>query len=742
MVTTATLVKQAQSGKLDAYNTLVQQFQDMAVGYAFALLGDFHLAEDAAQEAFLTGYTRLADLNDPAAFPGWFRTIVRSCCTQTRRAQKSTLSLDTIMNLPQDGLGPDAQLSESQEKERVRLAIQTLPEQERLAITLFYMGEYTHDEIATFLDVPTLSVNNYLRSARKKLKTRILNMAKETLKQNAPSQGTGFANVIGICNAALSGDVEQIQTILKTNPELMQARHPDMARRIIHRPIHLAAKEGHVGVVKALLEAGDDPIAEYFHNFKVPTALSLAKENGHYEVVRVIDEHFKALLDADAKLVHKIFGEEENTLLHLAVYNKHLPLVQELLDRGTKVDPTNKLGRKPIHLALYDGMGGPGALLRSPDLLTTGALLARGAEYDIWVASALGDVQSVRQMLSTNPELANFNNQANRYPAGADRPLGVAALGGHLEVVRALLDFGADPDLSIQERRHAEHDGPESGTPLIFAMAQKHFDVAHLLLDRGARVDYSSVDSGPNIMVTALNCGNQELIDRIIVKGGKPLLGHYVSSQNYIIIRELLDRCPNEPKDNKGAQSILHEFLFWGVRACDPNVIIMCLDKNPELDKSDDTWRATGIGLLMHTVRYAYYNPDRDQRNWAHCETVMKQLLDYGIDPNLKGPDNTSALHYLSDGHYATAYANEDMLVILARLLLEKGANINAIDGKIKTTPLAWAARFNRKKLVKFFLERGADPNLPSDNPESRPLVFAEEFGFSDVAEMLKNHKE
>ncbi|MFT5365506.1 MAG: hypothetical protein ACI8V2_000446 [Candidatus Latescibacterota bacterium] len=238
------------------------------------------------------------------------------------------------MDIPQDTHGPDAHLSEAQQKARVRLAIQTLPEQERLAITLFYIGEYTHDEIATFLDVPTVSVNNYLRAARRKLKTRILNMAKETLKQNAPSQSTGFANVVGICNAALAGDVAQVQTILKTNPELMQAHHPEMSRRIIHRPIHLAAREGHVGVVKTLLEAGDDPIAEYFHNFKVPSALSLAKERGHYEVVRIIDEHYKTLLDADTNLVNKTFGEEENTLLHLAVYHKHLPLVQELLNRG------------------------------------------------------------------------------------------------------------------------------------------------------------------------------------------------------------------------------------------------------------------------------------------------------------------------------------------------------------------------------------------------------------------------
>lgn len=318
--------------------------------------------------------------------------------------------------------------------------------------------------------------------------------------------------------------------------------------------------------------------------------------------------------------------------------------------------------------------------------------------------------------------------------------MGIAALGGHLEVVRALLDFGADPNLSIQERKHAESDGPESGTPLVFALAQKHFDVAHLLLDRGARVDYSSIDSGPSIVDTALNCGNQALIDRIITLGGKPLLGHYVSSKNYLMIRELLDRCPNEPSHINSKQTVLHDFLFWGVHACDPNIVTMCLSKNPTLDTAQNTWSVSNLGLLYHTIRYAYYTPNRDQRNWDHCEHVMKQVLDYGLNPNHTASDKISVLHYLSDEHYGTTHVNEDMLVTLASLLLEKGAEINAIDNKLKTTPLGWAARFNRKKLVKLFLERNADPNLPADSPEKQPLAIAEEFGFTDVAEVLRQH--
>lgn len=71
-----TLVAQAQKGDGRAYGTLIRRFQDMAVGYAYGILGDLHLAEDVAQEALLEAYRHLPSLRNPAAFPGWFRRIV------------------------------------------------------------------------------------------------------------------------------------------------------------------------------------------------------------------------------------------------------------------------------------------------------------------------------------------------------------------------------------------------------------------------------------------------------------------------------------------------------------------------------------------------------------------------------------------------------------------------------------------------------------------------------------------
>ena len=66
----ASLVVRARAGDLKAYGQVVRRFQDMAYGYAYSLLGDFHLAEDAAQEAFVQAYRDLGKLAIPAAFPG------------------------------------------------------------------------------------------------------------------------------------------------------------------------------------------------------------------------------------------------------------------------------------------------------------------------------------------------------------------------------------------------------------------------------------------------------------------------------------------------------------------------------------------------------------------------------------------------------------------------------------------------------------------------------------------------
>jgi DNA-directed RNA polymerase specialized sigma24 family protein len=92
----ANLVRRATTGDVDAFVELTRRFQHFAFGSALALVRDFQQAEDVVQEAFLAAWSALPNLADPAAFPGWLRTIVRHHAFRIlRRRDEAALPLDT-----------------------------------------------------------------------------------------------------------------------------------------------------------------------------------------------------------------------------------------------------------------------------------------------------------------------------------------------------------------------------------------------------------------------------------------------------------------------------------------------------------------------------------------------------------------------------------------------------------------------------------------------------------------------
>jgi RNA polymerase sigma factor (sigma-70 family) len=137
----STLVERSRGGDLEAYGEIVRRFQDMACGYAYALLGDFHLAQDAAQEAFVQGYRSLGALRDAAAFPGWFRRVVLTHCDRIRRRRRPARSLDGAVPEPTSPQpGPVESAERNELSDQVLAAVRSLPEHQRTVTTLFYIN--------------------------------------------------------------------------------------------------------------------------------------------------------------------------------------------------------------------------------------------------------------------------------------------------------------------------------------------------------------------------------------------------------------------------------------------------------------------------------------------------------------------------------------------------------------------------------------------------------------------------
>ena len=181
----------------EAFGELVVRFQDLAWGCAWAVLRDYALAEEAAQEAFITAWRRLDQLREPEAFPGWLRRLVLTACNRMTRGKRLTFApLEAGNDLPATDGDPHVHAERREVAERVRAAIRALPEHERLVTTLFYLKEYSQAEISAFIEVPVTTVVKRLHSARRRLKEMMIEMFSDDLKSRRPSRNEAFADAV------------------------------------------------------------------------------------------------------------------------------------------------------------------------------------------------------------------------------------------------------------------------------------------------------------------------------------------------------------------------------------------------------------------------------------------------------------------------------------------------------------------------------------------------------------------
>lgn len=204
--------RDAKSGKQIAFGEVVQRFQDLAFGCAFAVLGDFHLAEDAAQEAFLSAWRNLDQLRVPEAFPGWFKRIVLTQCNRLTRGKRLDLvSLDAILEQPSQDCDPYLAYEQLERQIRVHAAMRALPEHERMVTALFYIGDYSQNEIANFLEIPVTTIKKRLFEARKKMKQEMETMVRDTLQEKRPSRNEQFADTVALYNQALDSFLSKVK---------------------------------------------------------------------------------------------------------------------------------------------------------------------------------------------------------------------------------------------------------------------------------------------------------------------------------------------------------------------------------------------------------------------------------------------------------------------------------------------------------------------------------------------------
>ena len=82
------LVQSAQKGDLDSFNTLILNYQDRVFNTALRILGDEDIAQDAAQEAFISAFRSISSFRG-GSFKAWLlRTVTNACYDELRRQKR------------------------------------------------------------------------------------------------------------------------------------------------------------------------------------------------------------------------------------------------------------------------------------------------------------------------------------------------------------------------------------------------------------------------------------------------------------------------------------------------------------------------------------------------------------------------------------------------------------------------------------------------------------------------------
>lgn len=162
------LIDRILRGEQSLYAELVNRYKTYAFTLAMKILENRSEAEEAAQDAFIKAYHGLKNFNREAKFSTWLYRIVFNTAVSYKRKRKGTYQSieNTIIEYTQDAEG---MLEKDDKQKYLMLAMQKLTEADRLALTLFYLEEFSLEEIAEITSIQANTIKVRIHRARLRL---------------------------------------------------------------------------------------------------------------------------------------------------------------------------------------------------------------------------------------------------------------------------------------------------------------------------------------------------------------------------------------------------------------------------------------------------------------------------------------------------------------------------------------------------------------------------------------------
>lgn len=172
------LISRVRAGDPAAERAMYDAHVERVYRLAFRLAGDDDLARDFTQETFIRAFERIGTFRGESRLSTWLHAIATTVALNGLRRVKRFRSRETALEAA-DGVAGGARSAEPDLKTRLRDAIDALPPKYRLVVVMHDMEGYTHEEIATALDVEVGTSKAQLSRARAKLRESLADFAGE-----------------------------------------------------------------------------------------------------------------------------------------------------------------------------------------------------------------------------------------------------------------------------------------------------------------------------------------------------------------------------------------------------------------------------------------------------------------------------------------------------------------------------------------------------------------------------------
>lgn len=373
------------------------------------------------------------------------------------------------------------------------------------------------------------------------------------------------------------------------------------------------------------------------------------------------------------------------TALHWAVYHDDLDWTRRLLSADADATAANRYGVTPLYLACRNGNGSIVA-----QLLMAGAdpnTAIDGGETVLMVAARTGKLDAVTALIGAGADV-------NAKERKGQTALMWAAAEGNLQVVDALLNAGADFETPL----------PSGLTPFLFAVRQGKTDVALRLIAAGVDVNdpikprkqtNKTPKRGMSPLKLAIENGHFETAAALLDAGADPndKGADYTALHAITWVRKPIRGDGDPPPQGSGSMTSLQmvrDLVDHGANVNEPHG-----HHSPQTLRLNKTG-ATPFLLAAETGDLP----------------LMKLLLELGADPSIPNVENCTPLlaacgvGVISNGDETAG--TEEEAIEAVRLLLELGADINAVDDHGHAA-MHGAAYKSWTKMVQFLADNGAD---------------------------------